>query len=201
MKKLPYFTLGLAGLSTLIQIFPAFQHLFQWDRTAIAEGEIWRIVTGHLSHWTPSHFAWDLIVFIILGLILEQRSRKTLILSTLTTIALSHIALSYFSEYIHYRGLSAIDTAFFAHGLLLWASHSFRSRNIASGTLSLIAFIGMILKTIIELRHPDPIFSSSLGQGINVATITHIAGLSSAILIQFRKTPTLFLNKRFQPFV
>lgn len=43
----------------------------RWDRDAIAGGELWRLVTGHLSHLGPSHLALNLaglaLVWILVG--------------------------------------------------------------------------------------------------------------------------------------
>ena len=37
------------------------------DRTAVGQGEVWRLLTGHLLHYTPRHLGWDLLAFLLLG--------------------------------------------------------------------------------------------------------------------------------------
>ncbi|MEE8280791.1 MAG: hypothetical protein V3R50_00295, partial [Gammaproteobacteria bacterium] len=41
-----------------IQFFPqSLQQILRYDRAAISDGELWRIITGHLAHLGWSHLA------------------------------------------------------------------------------------------------------------------------------------------------
>ena len=44
----------------------------QYDRGAIAAGQVWRIITGHFTHWSADHLSWDVAVFAVLGLLAER---------------------------------------------------------------------------------------------------------------------------------
>ena len=85
--------------------------LLQYDRAAILQGEVWRLITGHFVHWTPSHLAWDLLAFIVLGAICLRR--RWLFASVVMTTALivSTFLLVLCPEVTMYRGLSSIDSA------------------------------------------------------------------------------------------
>ena len=60
-SNLPWFTLLLAGAAVLIYLVagPAPAGLL-FDRAALANGEVWRLLTGHLVHSDPAHLAWNL---------------------------------------------------------------------------------------------------------------------------------------------
>src|SRR5262245_5016247 len=40
-----------AALCILLAVVPALSTVLQFDRTAILGGEVWRLATGHWTHW------------------------------------------------------------------------------------------------------------------------------------------------------
>jgi membrane associated rhomboid family serine protease len=46
------------------------------SRAAIADGQWWRLATGHVTHWSANHLFWDLLMFVALGATLECRNRR-----------------------------------------------------------------------------------------------------------------------------
>ncbi len=53
--------------------FQALNALMQFDRASILNGEIWRLFTGHLVHWSAEHFYLDALVFIAQGMVFEPK--------------------------------------------------------------------------------------------------------------------------------
>lgn len=114
----------LTSIAVIASLFPGVCDLLQFDRAAIARGEVWRVVTGNFVHWNADHLIWDSLMFFILGLAIELRSRHRHLesdsaignLFVLTTVA-SAIAVSacvwFFTPLERYRGLSGIDSALF----------------------------------------------------------------------------------------
>lgn len=49
-------------------------HGLQYDRRAVLDGELWRLLTGNLVHWSLPHFTLDLGAFFIVGLLWERHS-------------------------------------------------------------------------------------------------------------------------------
>lgn len=184
MKKVPYITLSICALSLVFQFFPNLIAFFEWESSNIRQGEIWRIFSGHLTHWTPNHLVWDLIVFAFLGSIIERSSRSIILALFLATSILSHFALTYASDFQIYRGLSAIDTALFTQALFILSKNSLHRYSFTLLAASIFGYIALIVKLLLEYGQEEPIFASSLGSNVSVATVTHIAGLVSALLIQ-----------------
>ena len=73
-------SLGLAFFTAFIAVVPGLSESLQFDREAVAGGEIWRIVTGHFCHWNFDHLFWDLSMFLILGAMLERDERPRLLI-------------------------------------------------------------------------------------------------------------------------
>ncbi len=45
------------------------------ERQAVANGEIWRLLTGHLVHADPAHLSWNLGAFLVLSGLYELQER------------------------------------------------------------------------------------------------------------------------------
>jgi rhomboid family GlyGly-CTERM serine protease len=73
--RLPWLTLLLSGVVAALYLLlgPAPAGLL-FDRDLVADGELWRLVTGHLVHSDPAHLAWNLAALVILGGLLEWRA-------------------------------------------------------------------------------------------------------------------------------
>ncbi len=86
------------------------------SRDALAQGEVWRLLTGHLTHFTAEHLKWDVVVFVALGSLVELRNRRHF----LGCVAGSALAVSLGvwwlqPQFSSYRGLSGVDSALFGY--------------------------------------------------------------------------------------
>ena len=71
--RLPRFTLGITTLAiALYALFGPAPELWVFDRVAIAQGEWWRLVSGHLVHSDFEHAFWDILAFALIGALVEQ---------------------------------------------------------------------------------------------------------------------------------
>ena len=130
--RVPWLTLILAAVT--------LGGLGQYDRAAILHGEVWRLVTGHFSHWSSSHLAWDLLAFVILGTICERRRGVFVAVVIATAWIVSLFLLVACPEVTMYRGLSAIDSA-----LWIWAVFIIGERRVSLALALLSLFIGKVM--------------------------------------------------------
>ena len=113
-KRTPFVTLILAAIALAIHVLPGAATWLQFDRVAIASGECWRLFSGHLTHWNTDHLFWDLLMFVVLGVLIEARSRTSLLWTILlATLIIATVAWLRGPGVQTYRGLSGIDTALF----------------------------------------------------------------------------------------
>jgi membrane associated rhomboid family serine protease len=97
-----------------------------WERAAILHGELWRLLSGHLVHYSVSHAGADALVLLAMGLVAEPAvgSRRFAIMLG-GGAALVSLGLLALAPALHeYRGASAlaVQTAVLG-GVLAWQRH------------------------------------------------------------------------------
>ncbi len=113
MKRVVKGTVGpVAGLALGLSLLsPATLWELDWGLLA---SEPWRLVTGHLVHWSTEHLVWDLAVFLGLGVACELRSRRrTALALALAVVGIGWGARLWTPGLDVYRGLSGLDAALF----------------------------------------------------------------------------------------
>lgn len=72
-RRLPWFTffLAAAALGFYACAGPAAP-AWVFDRSAIAGGEWWRLISGHLIHSDGQHLLWDVTALVVIGWMLER---------------------------------------------------------------------------------------------------------------------------------
>ncbi len=152
----------------------------QFDRQAIINGELWRLVTGNLVHWSVEHFVLDVSVFLIVGILYERHFPRWYPWIMLGTAFAIGVALVLFVPEISvYRGLSGVDSGQFAAALCIELA---LARQQARRWLWLAPAAGIfVLKVIYESASGQMFFGTeSLGDiGVPVA-LAHAAGAVAA---------------------
>ena len=153
----------------------------QYDRAAIQNGEVWRVFTGNLVHWSPDHFALDVGVFLIVGMLYEPVLRQ----SWLWLIFGSGFAVGFAVFLLQpnlaiYRGLSGVDSGLFAAALgieCLLARREWR-RWLWVGPAVLI----FVSKLLYECASGKLFFGTeSLGNIGEPVPLAHVAGVFAAL--------------------
>ncbi len=177
MKNVPWITIAVSVATCCIQVLGC--SAFEWRVDLLASGEWWRFLTGHLSHWSWSHLAWDVGVFFILGCILESRSRLRFCATICISIMLTDLLLRISGGFSVYRGLSGIAVGLFqlAMGQLLLSKNR---RFVAVGALGSALVLG---KMGFELLAGGALFVDAGGTAFTVALEAHLAGLVAAVCV------------------
>ena len=116
MKKLPFLTFFAACLALLTYALPGWTEAAEFSRTALAGGQIWRLLSGHFAHFSADHLRWDLLVFVALGCLVELRCRRHFILCVAAGGFLISFGVWWLESQLNsYRGLSGIDSALFVY--------------------------------------------------------------------------------------
>ncbi len=176
-RRLPGVSL-LSALAAIVICFlePLARNL-QSDPAAIASGELWRIVTCHLTHWSLDHLFWDVLVFVVAGAICEQENRSRFLACLgISAVAIPLAVWIVQPDLVFYRGLSGIDSALFILMAVTALEDAIRKRDlgwaIAVGLLS----IGFIGKTIYEFTTGDTLFVDSQTAGMTPVVLAHVVG-------------------------
>lgn len=140
----PWLTLASVILAALLWLSagPAPDALI-YDRAALAQGEWWRWLTGHLVHSDADHALWDIAALGLIGLLLEGHGRLRMALAALAGLLAVDACLWWcLPELERYCGLSGLLNALFVVALAdLWRRHP---------VVPLVA-LGLIVKLAIEL--------------------------------------------------
>ena len=112
----------LAGAPTWAK---GFAESLQYDRQAILDGQLWRLVTGNLVHWSPEHLALDVGGFLLLGLVSERPLRGAFVrLCLVLSLAIGVALLIFLPRLEIYRGLSGVDSGLFTAALAVEAAQA-----------------------------------------------------------------------------
>src|SRR6185369_3312498 len=92
MRRLPVLswsenglTVSLTVFGLLVGVIPQANDWLQFDRSALDAGQWWRAFTGHFTHWSGEHLAWDLLTFWGLGILCESEDRRKFVVVLLAS--------------------------------------------------------------------------------------------------------------------
>lgn len=130
----------------------------QFEYGAIMNGfEFWRVITGHLIHWSPGQALWDIGAFASSGFILCLISPRDFLKLLIVVPILCSILMLIEGSPVNYRGLSGIDVAFCSYVSLRIAVDGFSERR-KSFFLGAVSFFLMWIKIIFELTQGTTVF-------------------------------------------
>ncbi|KJZ01025.1 rhombosortase [Pseudoalteromonas piscicida] len=134
---------SLAILSTILMLFGLGPHL-DFDRNAIADGEIWRILSGQFTHSNWYHLMLNLLGILFIWLLHAEYTRlRKYWLNVLFLGLFTGLMILLFSpNIIVYTGLSGL-----LHGLIVWGALEDIKRKLTTGYL---LFIGVWAKVCWE---------------------------------------------------
>jgi len=111
-----------AGAALAYLVMGAAPGAWVFDRVAIAQGEWWRLFTGHWVHSDLAHAGWDITALLVFGVLFEVRLRWRLPLALLIGTVGVDAWLWWGDQTLYYYcGLSGILNSLLIVGLLqLW---------------------------------------------------------------------------------
>ena len=164
-------TLGMVLAAAAASLLPG---PFVLEREALAQGELWRLWTGHLVHFTSVHFLFDVGAGALLLLFVRSRLAALLLplLVGLGVLALRPDLTSYagLSGVLHgWTVLAAVDLAKTTRGLERWA---------AAGLL-----VGVIAKALFEGLTTSSVFTSTIAMGGETVYAAHLVGVLGGLVL------------------
>jgi rhomboid family GlyGly-CTERM serine protease len=181
--RIPIWTLSITAAAAVVFSIPALEALLVYNREAIVNGEVWRVVTGNAVHLSRSHLARDLVAFAVAGVMLEATLRHhfaPLCLAVASVIG----AMLYLAhpEVLVYGGLSGVVTAMFVYLSLLGLS-----RQRAYRWLYITILAGVVGKIGAEILSIET--HSTLSQDFAPLPEVHALGAVTALLLFVLRAP------------
>jgi rhomboid family GlyGly-CTERM serine protease len=170
--RFPWITAALAGLFATGWLLPS--DVLEYDRTRVAAGEVWRLLTGQLVHWTPRMAALDIGMVLGLGIWLELRGdRWRLATSLAVSGALTALAVHALSpDLLIYRGGSGVASALF----VLAAVRIADTPDPVPRNLAIAAVALFLSKAAFESLAGQTLFAGPLPPGVHVVPLVHLLG-------------------------
>jgi len=178
-SRWPWFALAIAAITFCFQAIPNSRTWFIFDRAALAEGEWWRIWTGHLTHFGWPHWFVDVGLWLVLGWVLGPRHPRFYYIAVVfMPLFISSIIFWAEPGLLRYGGLSAVNL-----GLLLYlALQGWRRQWTDWFWPSVLAiYVAEIGFELLQdgsggglIRFDEP--------GIRIATGAHLAGAAYAMI-------------------
>jgi rhomboid family GlyGly-CTERM serine protease len=155
-------SLALALPALLLALWPGAAARFEYDRVALASGELWRAITGHWTHWSVDHLVWDLAAFALLVWIGWRKGPRRLLLTLAASAVSISVAIWFVAgEITRYRGLSGIDSALFTFVALTVLKEELEHGRRGTAAAVALVLAGFAVKIVFELTTGATLFTDS----------------------------------------
>ncbi len=180
--RFPSASLLLSTLALVLYFLPGAGELFEYSRQALADGEIWRLVSCHWTHWSTEHLLWDVVAFGVLAALAEVQLGRRLLLVCLVTaaVAIPVVIWLVLPTMEIYRGLSGLDSTLFVLIALFHARRLFRPNALSAVPLEPLIWAGalglFVCKVLYEALSGTALFVGSGGTDVVVVPLAHLVG-------------------------
>jgi len=186
----PWYSLSLAALALFTYMtLGAAPEAWVFDRDAVSEGEVWRLITAHWVHSDPWHALWNIAALLLLGLLFERRLQLLLLVSLFAgTVAVDAWLWWGDAALAYYCGLSGILNSLLIVGLVrFWQDYRH--------PLVLFVVLMAVTKIAGEILIGRGIFTHTVWPSVPAA---HAAGfLGGLVLMLFLNFRSKFVNHAY----
>jgi len=153
-----------------------------FDRLAIADGEWWRLLTGHWVHSDASHAGWDISMMLLFGVLFEARLQWRLpLVLLLSSCAVDAWLWWGVPDLRFYCGLSGILNGVLIVGLLEWWRET-------RHPLMLLTIAASALKIVIEIHSGQALLTQTAWPSVPTAHAAgFLCGLALHLLLSRRE--------------
>lgn len=187
MNRLPICAATIVGLAAACHALPAAEDILRFERTAVANGEFWRLFTCHGCHISSSHLWWNSALILMAGGILERRSRRQFLeVIALGVIGIGPLLFICLPDLISYAGLSGLGAGLVAAETI----NGLRQRDHTFGIWVMIAVL-LSAKMIYETFDPSLLLvNTSSHRSVPLAHLIGVlGGIASALMATERRSP------------
>lgn len=119
LARIPWWTLGLVSAALAALLLPGAADVLVYDRAGVIGGELWRIFTGHLVHFSAAHLINNLAVLVPAVWLVETRYRGDAgLLFLAAASAIGFALLAGEPGIVQFGGASGISLAFLIYTCL-----------------------------------------------------------------------------------
>jgi len=177
-SRFPIFTCFILGVSILSTAFPQVSSALIYDRIALFNGEIWRLFTSHLVHFTQIHLLYNLTAFGIVGWIIEYKNYQYFkLLCFLMAFFISVLLMMLKPNMSYYGGLSGL-----ASGAIYYLALHGLAESKKIWRLLCLAILWLLpLKIFLEMKANQSLLIHS--EYFVIMPLSHIIGCVVAVFL------------------
>ena len=163
--------------------FGGLTEWLQFDRDAILAGQLWRLVTGNLVHWSMEHFLLDVGAFLVVGLMVEGYLKQNYAWILLASaVAVGCGVLAFAPEMTVYRGRWVTVRDQFAAALCVESAAALRDRRRWIWVAPAMSIF--VIKIVYECTSGQMLFGTESLGDIGIPTpVAHAAGAAAAVAL------------------
>ncbi len=186
--RIPTVTLCLVCATLLVGAWAELAELFVYDRTEILNGELWRIITAPLVHFSKSHLFWNVLVLIAAGWTIEKSDpRGFWIVCVFSCVSPGLMFLWAYPELLRYGGLSGLATGAVVYLCLYKTTWESGNKSLWVAILVLVG-----VKILVEVATDRSVFMRE-GTLFQILAATHVLGGVGAIVAFMLSRPAKIL--------
>jgi rhomboid family GlyGly-CTERM serine protease len=169
----PWIALAFSAGAVALHFFAGWREAAFYLRAEVFGGEVWRLWTGHLVHFSGSHLFWNLAVFVPSAMWLERLDRRggrvfLLVASPLISLLL----LAFDPSLLRYGGLSGLATG----TLVLLALLQLARRDPREPAWFWWGVLGIVAAKLVgEQVTKTPLLASNMGD-VRTVPLAHLGG-------------------------
>lgn len=177
LKRVPYVSLVLTTVALLIHFYHPLRPQLLYTRTALTDGDFWRLISCHWVHLNTDHLLWSAMTFLVLGSFCEIMDRMKYIMAVGISTVLIPLAIWFVMPNLQvYGGLSGLDCSLYSLLIVLFIK---REWNIQKWSWIIFYAIMLVLlpaKIIYEMTSDSTIFVNSIHTNMVPVPLSHLAG-------------------------
>jgi rhomboid family GlyGly-CTERM serine protease len=174
---LPGASLLFVAFAIAMSLLPGVSAWLQYDRTAISNGALWRILTSHFVHWSAEHLFWDVLALGVLGWLCERQNPARFLACVVASALLIPLSVWFAEPQMStYRGLSGIDSALFAMLATRIISEAIADKDWYRLTMAGFVTAGFAAKLGFELLTGGTLIVDSTAAGMTPVPLAHVVG-------------------------
>lgn len=181
MTVTPRVSLALTVAAATAFLSPPLAEILVYDRGAIAGGEVWRLVTGHLVHFSPAHLMGNSAAMLLAETFLRLKGRG--VPRRFWCLAPPAVSLALFlfrADLAIYGGLSGI-----ACGLIILLTGRWLRGSRPEQGAALLLLMGVGAKIALEAHSLRPLLVVAGAAPFVPVPLAHLAGAAIGTFLAF----------------
>lgn len=183
LRCVPWWTVGFVAAGLAAQSISGAPNILEYDRSAVLQGELWRLLTAYFVHYSAAHFLNNLVVMVAALWLIETRYREDLALLLALAASVIGAELLVFDTGIdRYAGASGLSIALLMYLALRGLRGQRRWRVVCAVVLLILA-----AKLFAECLRGWRLVDWEGSAGFVTVPLSHAAGAAAGFFVWLRR--------------